>query len=142
MKTLTSTILAVLVAVVYLQAVAQDKRWLSYEPAMVELEGRLVIQNEYGPPNFGENPRTDRKEKVPVLVLAKPINVRGTPGDEYTATSVEETARIQLVFIDTSPAYKQLIGKKILVKGSLFHAHTGHHYTPVLIKVSSLESKK
>ncbi|HEU4769901.1 MAG TPA: DUF4431 domain-containing protein [Pyrinomonadaceae bacterium] len=142
MKTLTSTILAVLLAVVYFQAVAQDERGLGYEPATVELEGRLVIQNEYGPPNYGETPKTDRKERVPVLVLAKPISVRGIPGHEYNATSVEDTRRIQLVFLDNPPAYKQLIGKKIIVKGSLFHAHTGHHYTPVLIIVSSLESKK
>ncbi|HKR22002.1 MAG TPA: hypothetical protein VJS17_05365, partial [Pyrinomonadaceae bacterium] len=71
MKTLTLITLTALVAICNLQAFAQGKRWLSYEPAIVELEGRLVIQNEWGPPNFGEEPLTDRKEKVPVMVLAK-----------------------------------------------------------------------
>ncbi|HEU4712465.1 MAG TPA: DUF4431 domain-containing protein [Pyrinomonadaceae bacterium] len=126
------------VAICSLETSAQTKRWLSYEPAIVELEGRLVIQNEWGPPNFGEEPLTDRKEKVPVIVLAKAINVRGTPGDMLNATSVEGTRRVQLVFPYTRIPYKQLIGQKIVVKGSLFHAHTGHHYTPVLIWVRTL----
>lgn len=126
------------VAICSFQASAQGKRWLSYEPAIVELEGRLVIQNEWGPPNFGEQPLTDRKARVPVIVLAKAINVRGTPGDTINATSVEGTRRVQLVFPDNAMPYKQLIGQKILVQGSLFHAHTGHHYTPVLIWVRTL----
>jgi len=138
MKTLTLITLAALVAICNLQASAQGKRWLSYEPAIVELEGRLVIQHEWGPPNFGEEPLTDRKEKVPVMVLAKAINVRGTPGDTLNATSVEGTRRVQLVFPYTPIPYKQLIGQKIVVKGNLFHRHTGHHYTPVLIWVRTL----
>lgn len=138
MKTLI--LISLTVTICYLEAFAQGKQWLSYEPATVELEGRLVIQNEWGPPNFGEQPLTDRKEKVPVMVLAKAINVRGTPGDMLNGTSVEGTRRVQLVFPYTPIPYQQLIGQKIRVNGNLFHAHTGHHHTPVLIWVRSLSS--
>jgi hypothetical protein len=33
---------------------------------------------------------------------------------------------------------KELIGKKVIVKGTLFHAHTGHHHTDVLMNVESI----
>ena len=120
----------------------QNTRWLSYEPATVELEGRLTIESKYGPPNYGENPKTDAKVKVPVLVLSTPINVRGTPADEINGTTVRGARRVQLVFsnLETSPT--QLIGDTVVVRGKLFHAHTGHHYTDVLIDVSSIEAKQ
>jgi len=60
-------------------AAAQDHNRLSYEPAVVELKGKLIVERKYGPPNFGENPRTDAKVRVPVLLLIKPVRVRGKP---------------------------------------------------------------
>ena len=50
--------------------------------------------------------------------------------------------RIQLVFADTSTDYKALVGKDIRVKGALWHAMTGGHYTDVVIFVDSIELKK
>ena len=76
----------------------RNSRWLSYEPATVQLEGRLTVQSKYGPPNYGESPKTDEKVKVPVLVLSVPINVRGTPGDTQNAISVRDVRRTQLGF--------------------------------------------
>jgi uncharacterized protein YecT (DUF1311 family) len=138
---LTFAIAIALLAVVQLEAAAQDRRWLSYEPATVELEGRLVTQLKYGPPNYGEQPKTDQKGKVPILVLTDPINVRGVPGHFYNAESVEGIRQIQLAFINIAPVYKELIGKDVIVKGTLFHAHTGHHYTDVVLDVRSIEGK-
>jgi len=127
----------ILLAVSHLDAVAQERRWLSYEPETVELRGRLILQWKYGPPNYGEEPKTDSKGRVPMLVLTAPVNVRGTPGDAINGESVRGIRRIQLV---SDPAtYRHLAGKDVVVKGTLFHAHTGHHYTDVLITVSSLE---
>lgn len=114
----------------------------SPQPASVELEGRLIIQTKYGPPNFGENPKTDKRVKVPIVVLTKHINVRGTPGAAHNAVSVEGARRIQLLFTDPSMDYKALVGKHIKVKGSLFHAETGGHYTDVVMSVQSIEPKK
>jgi hypothetical protein len=50
--------------------------WVEYEPAVVELEGRLINTMFFGPPNFGEDPETDSKEMTRILSLDKPINVR------------------------------------------------------------------
>jgi len=54
---------------------SEKKVWLEYEPAVVELEGKLRVKTFYGPPNFGENPKTDLKERCWILSLDKPINV-------------------------------------------------------------------
>jgi hypothetical protein len=139
---LTIMTLVVCCAISCLTAVAQEKQWLSYEPATVELEGRLLVQTKYGPPNFGENPKTDKRVRVPMVVLTKAINVRGTPGDALNATSVQGARRIQLVFTDAATDYKSLVGKDIVVKGTLFHAHTGGHYTDVVMSVQSIEAKR
>lgn len=138
--TLTLFLFTVLVAALHATP-TQAQRWLSYEPETVELDGRLVIQARYGPPNYGEQPKTDEKVRIPVLVLQNPVNV--LPGEEksYNSQAVYGTTRIQLAFIESRIPYKNLIGKKVVVTGSLFHAHTGHHYTDVVLKVSSIERR-
>ena len=35
--------------------------------------------------------------------------------------------------------YKKFIGKTVCVKGTLFHAFTGHHHTDVLMDVRSIK---
>ncbi|HLN97987.1 MAG TPA: DUF4431 domain-containing protein [Pyrinomonadaceae bacterium] len=112
----------------------QNRQWLSYEPAVVELEGELTVEPKYGPPNYGENPKTDAKVRVPILRLSTSVNVRGTPGDGFNANSVREAKRIQLLF-RPGASYDQFIGKKVRVKGTLFHAFSGHHYTKVVMDV-------
>lgn len=139
---LTLITLAVFCAMSQLTTVAQEKEWLSYEPESVELEGRLIVETKFGPPNFGENPKTDKRVKVPIVVLTKAINVRGTPGAVHNDVSVEGARRIQLVFIDPAMDYKSLVGKDIVVKGSLFYRETGGHYTDVLMTVQSIEPKR
>ena len=139
---LTIIISLVFCAISQLTTIAQEKQWLSYEPEPVALAGRLIVQTKFGPPNFGENPKTDQRVRVPIVVLTKPINVRGTPGAVHNATSVEGARRIQLLFSDPAMNYKSLVGKDIVVKGTLFHAETGGHYTDVVMSVQSIELKK
>lgn len=135
---LTILVLTFLVAFAY-PAATQAQRWLSYEPQTVGLDGRLVIQFKYGPPNYGEQPQTDQKVKVPVLVLKNPVSVLSSQEDGYNSQPVYRTTQIQLAFIDSGTAYNNLIGKNVAVTRSLFHAHTGHHYTHVVLKVRSIE---
>lgn len=110
--------------------------WLEYEPAVVELEGKLSIKTFFGPPNFGENPETDSKERSWILSLDKPINVQSKDEtDPVLGPSVENVRELQLVLHEPR---RELIGKKVRVKGTLFHAHTGHHHTDVLMDVQSI----
>jgi hypothetical protein len=117
---------------------SQEKEWVSYQPTVVELTGTLSVKTYYGPPNYGENPDTDAKEALPILILSKPINVRGNPDPKaaFDRKSVEDVQEIQLVL--TAP-HKEFIGKTVLVKGALFHAFTGHHHTDVLMDVRSIK---
>lgn len=117
---------------------AQKKGWLSYEPAVVELKGTLTVKRYYGPPNYGENPKTDAKETVPILILSKPINVQGDPDPQtiINRDSVKGARKIQLILYGQ---YKKFLGKTVLVKGTLFQAHTGHHRTDVLMDVRSIK---
>jgi hypothetical protein len=116
----------------------QQKEWLSYQPVAVELKGTLTIKTYYGPPNYGENPDTDAKEILPVLILEAPVNVRGNadPNAGFDRKSVNDVREIQLVL--TTP-HREFIGKTVLVKGTLFHAFTGHHHTDVLMDVRSIK---
>ena len=92
----------------------------------------------YGPPNYGENPKTDSKESQYVLLLDSPIDVVGSKEDVITQTE-REVRRITLVVIDfKANTVKPLLGSRVVVEGTLFHAHTGHHHTRVLIEVSSI----
>lgn len=117
---------------------AQEKEWLSYQPTVVELKGKLSVRLYYGPPNYGENPDTDAKEALPILILSKPVSVRGNPDPKagFDRQSVEDIREIQLVL--TMP-HKEFIGKTVLVKGTLFHAFTAHHHTDVLMDVRSIK---
>ena len=103
----------------------QEKEWLS-------------LKTYYGPPNYGENPDTDAKEVLPVLILKVPVNVRGNPRSEesFDRRSVENIKEVQLVLTGSS---KEFIDKTVLVEGTLFHAFTGHHHTDVLMSVRSIK---
>lgn len=114
----------------------ESKDCLLYEPTVVELKGSLIIKTFFGSPNFGENPETDSKENSWILSLTTPISVCAkTEGDPILSPSVENVRELQLVL---PKPHKELIGKNIIVKGTLFHAHTGHHHTDVLMEVESI----
>ncbi|HEY6242708.1 MAG TPA: DUF4431 domain-containing protein [Pyrinomonadaceae bacterium] len=55
---------------------------------------------------------------------------------EFDRKSAEDVREVQLVL--TMP-YKEFIGKALLVRGTLFHACTGHHHTAVLMEVRSIK---
>ena len=135
--TLTLLLLTVVATVAFPKSVPAQ-RWLHYEPETAELDGQLVIQSKSGPPNSGENPKTEQKVKVPVLML--PYNVGMFPtADGDNTNPVYSIRQIQLAFVDNTMSYKNLIGKNVVVTGTLFKAHTGHHYTEVVLTVGSIQ---
>ena len=70
------------------------------------------------------------------MTLDKPINVRAKIEAEPTlGPSVTNVRELQLVF---DRPLRKWAGKKLIVKGTLFHAHTGHHFTDVLLDVESI----
>lgn len=140
--TLPLLVCSVLIAVAY-PTTAQTQRSLHYEPETVELEGKLVIQSKYGPPNYGEDPKIDEKVRIPVLVLKTPVNVLPAEGqnDGINTEPVYRVRQIQLSFAASETDHRKLIGKNVVVRGTLFRAHTGHHYTDVVLTVRSVQKK-
>ena len=128
----------ILFATCGLAETAQKNQWLSYAPAVVELKGTLITRTYYGPPNYGENPATDAKETMFILILNRAVSVRGNsdPKAKFDRQTVENVKKVQLVL--TLP-HKNLIGAKVIVTGTLFQAFTGHHHTDVLMTVSSIK---
>lgn len=110
---------------------------LHYGGSPVTLKGKVELQTFFGPPNYGENPDSDSRETQAILLLATPICV------EVNATDYEEAEQNQ-VEVTLVPLHKENLksqeGKQIAVQGTLYHEHTGHHHTPVLIEIKRIEN--
>lgn len=105
--------------------------------------GKLEVAMAYGPPNFGENPDTDKKESYVALVLRSSIDVSDTDG-----TVLESVKRAQLIVPSEqhealTRKLKQLVGGgTVKVVGQVFPATTGHHHEPIVIVVESVEKQQ
>lgn len=113
---------------------ASSSHWLIYNEE-ITLSGVLECRVEYGPPNYGDTPDMDTRVNVPFLSLAAPIAVRRDPSDPTTEDE-SNVSTIQLVLKNKTLCERT--GAPVFVTGKLFHAVTGHHYTPVLMDVSTL----
>ena len=80
-------------------------------------------------------------QKPYVLRLNAPITVISNGEDEFNETETDQSL-IQLALSEEHINYlksKNAYGNRIQVTGSLYHSHTGHHFTPVLILVSEVK---
>lgn len=105
---------------------------ISYEPSVVELTGTVVRKT------FTD--AQDRPETYWVLELSRPICVSQDPEEPDLNYAQKDVRLIQLVFLDQKMfvTYKNLLGKKVIAKGTLFAGISAHHHTPVLLTVSTL----
>jgi Domain of unknown function (DUF4431) len=91
----------------------------------------------YGPPNFGEDPKTDEKGFYPVLKLDHGLPMCAEGSDGFANGSV--TARkMQMIFIGSNKFRKSWYGKSVEVDGDMFAAQTGWHHTPVMLQVKNI----
>ena len=143
LRTVTSIILAAMSCLhVYFgtHATQAKRKVLSYEPANVTLTGRLVSKTFHGPPNYGENPKTDSKENQYILILDSAVDVVGDQNEQTTERGVK---RVTLVVNDfKAHPVETLLGSRVEVQGTLFHSSTGHHHTKILINVTSIKELK
>jgi hypothetical protein len=103
------------------------------------ITGTITTESFYGPPGFGEHPKTDSKEESYILTVEKPITVISKETDENaTNTTKENVTRIQLIIPDNNDAsgYKN---KTVRLTGTFFGPQTGHHHTDVLMDVQKVE---
>jgi hypothetical protein len=112
---------------------------LNYDAPAVMLRGTLFNRIFFGPPGYGETPAQDAREHVFLLLLDAPICVSGHPGDdsaEYHSNII--VVQLAAIHIDVE-LLKKAMGLRISARGELFPALTGHHRTPVLLDVRSIE---
>lgn len=113
---------------------------LSYEPSIVKLEGKLTRKTFPGPPNYESVRKGDRPETYWLLDLYRPVCVDQGPKGADLNGAQKDIRRVQLVI--NPEMYKEqagLIGKRVVATGRLFGEITGHHHTPVLLTVTTLE---
>ena len=113
---------------------------LSYEPSAVELHGTIIRETFPGPPNYASIRGGDKPEEYWFVVLSDPICVDQDKAEPDLNPAQKDIHKIQLVFrsADIYKTQKDLVGKRVVAKGMLFGANTGHHHTPVLLTVSTL----
>ncbi|MCB4755452.1 MAG: DUF4431 domain-containing protein [Elusimicrobia bacterium] len=112
---------------------------IPYEPAIVELEGVLKRETSINPDLA---PPWNRPQSYWVLDLQKPICVE--PGrDELGFAGASGITQVQLVVSpEQYKQYKKRAGMSVKARGSLFVAHTAHHFTDVLLSVDKIFSEK
>jgi hypothetical protein len=121
---------------------ASAQRCLKYSPTVITLKGTLRSQVFPGPPNYESIKRGDRKERAIILMLAAPTCT--TSNDPPQGLDDPETNIREIQLVVTKSAHWRIVerrlGKRVVVTGALFHAHTGHHRTKVLIDVTNIRA--
>jgi hypothetical protein len=114
------------------------RKELHYWPEKVTLQGTLVFRTFYGPPGYGENPKTDSKETQSILLLDEAFDVIGDKQDPFNETE-RRIRKVTLVFSNpTHHPVRYYLKRQVAVQGTLFHGFNGHHRTKILITVSSI----
>lgn len=113
---------------------------LAYEPAVVTLRGILTRHTFPGPPNYENIRNGDRPETALIMDLRSPVCVNEDPAQPDLNPAKQQIRHIQLV-LKTSEyeQYKTLVGRRVTATGTLSGKLTGHHHTPVLLTVRTLE---
>jgi hypothetical protein len=119
---------------------ASQETKVNYEPEVVKLIGTVEKQTFPGPPNYESTSNGDRPETSWILHLKSPIEVVADKTSELNSQDERNVAELQLVFLDDAGESRKLLkkGATILATGTLFHSHTGHHHTHILLTVREL----
>jgi hypothetical protein len=98
----------------------------------VTVSGLLKTKMFYGPPGYGEDPKSDARETAYILYLNHPIQI---PMENSGGGAVY--SKMQVVY-DNPKLLRKLVGRKVTVSGDLFESMTGHHHTEILIQASGI----
>jgi Domain of unknown function (DUF4431) len=82
----------------------------------------------------------ERPHRFPAIALHEPITVLCAPADTPEECEPEMgVTLLHLVLDDLEWAqFRRLAGKTVRLSGTLFHSHTGHHFTSVLMDVDAI----
>ena len=128
-----------LTAVSSLKQKSQIETCLSYVPSVSVLSGVINNADFPGPPNYESIAKGDKRETFWILKLDRSVCVSNKGND---LTNIAESGMVQMQLVLSAKQYelyRDVLSKSVVVRGTLFHSHTGHHHTPVLISVQSIE---
>lgn len=112
-----------------------------FEPVVSEIKGKLTLNSFYGLPSYGETPDKDAIENVWILNLEKSINIHQEKPkleeDDFNSTQYD-IDRIQLATAKHEVDLNKYQDKHVIVNGTIWGTHTGHHFTTVLMDVISV----
>jgi len=115
-----------------LYAATSNAACLKYPRAT--LTGTIFKRTDFGPPNYGEDPKTDSREEHLYLKLDRPVCVDAArPNDDLNVAETNIT-KMQMVYFPRERFQSVWIGRRVTVTGALFHSFSAHHWTPVLIE--------
>ncbi len=142
-RCLPAAIIAVILFISITTSVGQSptqSQCLSYEPAVVTLGGTLVRKTFSGPPNYESVKKGDSSETSWFLDLPESVCVNESETEPDLNPKLSGIHEIQLVLQpEQYQRHKGMIGRRGLATGTLFGEHTGHHHTPVLLTVRTLD---
>lgn len=117
---------------------------LSYESDGVKLAGKIKTMTFPGPPNYESLKKGDQPEVAWVLRLRRPVCVEAGRDNEFDVAESKVTD-IQLVLEAEEFTKWRVLARGrawVVVTGKLFHAHTGHHHTAVLMEVTNIKRQR
>lgn len=121
----------------------------SSEPS-ITLKGKLRLKLFPGPPEYGSIEEGDRADYVWIVELDDPsfLIALNAPENELSLDLADIAERedahdlILCVRERLERACEEYKDQNVIVRGILFHAHTAHHYTPLLIDLKDILPEK
>lgn len=135
---------SVLVLLASVHGMRVQERCAQYEPDTVTVSGFLTDSIYAGPPEFESVARGDAPERVLLLVLDRPLCVQADSSSEVNNEAERGILRLQVfAYSENTIATQQLDSlartkTRVRLRGTLFHAVTAHHRTPVLMVVTQV----
>jgi hypothetical protein len=107
-------------------------------PARVRLSGTIAEELKYGPPGYGENPKTDRRLHILVLRLKEPVDVCADTSRVAPQALVRRVQSIQLTEQVSENVLRRHLGVFVEVFGTLRRRVWPNDFTEALIRVDSI----
>jgi hypothetical protein len=98
----------------------------------IQISGTMTGVKEFGPPGYGENPKTDDKYTAWILRLDDPLAVV-EPRDEFHEGGKIAVKDIQVWISETYHDYAALRGKHVVIQGELGGRETSNEVRRVRI---------
>lgn len=107
-------------------------------PAKVRLTGIIGIEQKYGPPGYGENPKRDKRMRIFVLKLTHPADVCADTSSVAPAPIARHVLTMQLTENLSAGALEKAVGISVEVFGSLRRQVWPSDFTDPIIRVDSI----